>query len=139
MLLAWVAGACGTGGSPSGGQSAAPGRASSSITEVPASAADMEMTIGRRTRLGTKKSASQREMNAQPGADPSGQWANTREGLLRVENATGVSLTGCRLTAVGASGGWVESGAAAGGTADGRSPGGGGRGGGQGGDIYTQS
>ena len=47
-------------------------------------------------------------MNSQPGVDPSGRWANTREGMLRVENATAVSLRGCKVTAVGTSAVWVE-------------------------------
>ena len=47
-------------------------------------------------------------INSQPGEDPSGAWANTREGMIRVENASGVSITGCALLGAGSTAVWVE-------------------------------
>ena len=47
-------------------------------------------------------------INAQPGVDPTGQWASTREGMVRVENATDITVTGCRLVGAGMSAVWLE-------------------------------
>jgi hypothetical protein len=47
-------------------------------------------------------------MNSQPGTDPTGMWANTREGMVRVENASSVTVTGCELLAAGTSAVWME-------------------------------
>jgi len=37
-----------------------------------------------------------------------GEWAFTREGMLRIENATNVSIVGCELLAAGTSAIWME-------------------------------
>ena len=47
-------------------------------------------------------------INSQPGVDPSGIWANTREAMVRVENATDVVIRGCALRGAGTSAVWME-------------------------------
>jgi len=37
-----------------------------------------------------------------------GEWAFTREGMIRIENATNVSIVGCELLAAGTSAVWME-------------------------------
>ena len=46
--------------------------------------------------------------NSQPGVDPSGQWAYSREGMVRIENSTNVTISGCELLAAGTSAVWLE-------------------------------
>ena len=48
------------------------------------------------------------KMNSQPGTDPSGIWANTREAMVRVENATDIVVQGCALRGAGTSAIWME-------------------------------
>lgn len=47
-------------------------------------------------------------MNSQPARDPTGQWAFTREGMIRMENASNITVTGCELLAAGTSAVWME-------------------------------
>jgi hypothetical protein len=47
-------------------------------------------------------------MNSQPARDPTGQWAFTREGMVRAENASGVRVVGCELLSAGTSSVWLE-------------------------------
>jgi len=46
--------------------------------------------------------------NSQPGIDPTGQWAYSREGMLRIENGTNITVSGCELLAAGTSAVWME-------------------------------
>jgi hypothetical protein len=47
-------------------------------------------------------------MNSQPARDPTGEWAFTREGMVRIENATNITVVGCELLAAGTSAVWME-------------------------------
>jgi hypothetical protein len=106
---------------------------SSNPTDIVTDIAISNLTIAGTSAPRNFASEWENRMNSQPGVDPTGEcgrvvrctsnhssfpdlhhsyragnWANTREGSLRVENASRISLVGCKLIASGSSGVWLE-------------------------------